>query len=183
MNAIDQGPFGHWHEQYETEILEDINWILSEAGKAVAIPRTVAPPLIIEYQNYNGHRPRIDRKPQSQEVPYGGGHHVGKAEAAKALRNQFAFDTAASRIKTFFNLPEEYQGQVRHILHDFQDAITPRTEEVFLTFAELVDPINGRIRLCLHRIEDPKGQEISPGRWIENYPVTRWRALALKVQR
>jgi len=96
MKFKDQGPFGHWHEQYENDIMHDVNWILNEADKAVGLPRI---------------------------------------------------------------------------------------QEVFLTFAELVDPINGRIRLCLHRIEDPKGQEISPGRWIENYPVTRWRALALKVQR
>lgn len=173
MKFKDQGPFGHWHEQY-SEPKED---------KSSPLPRTVAPPLIIEYQNYNGSKLRIDREPQSQEVPYGGGHHVEKTEAIQIFEKQLAISLATLRIQTTFNLPDEYLHHITDTLRDFQAAISPRTEEVFLTFAELVDPINGRIRLCLHRIEDPKGQEISPGRWIENYPVTRWRTLALKVQR
>lgn len=89
MKTIDQGPFGHWHEQYS----------------------------------------------EPKEVLYGGGHHVGKTEAARALRNQFALETAAYRIQTIFNLPNSYQGHIQHILRDFQDAITLRTEEVFLTLA------------------------------------------------
>lgn len=159
MKFKDQGPFGHWHEQYESiDNFDKIDWISRRIQEVMS-------------------------KYLSHEVLYGGGHHIGKTEAARALRNQFALETAARYIKTFFNLPEEYQGHIQHILRDFQDAITPRTEEVYLTFAEKVDPFNGKIIHCLHRIEDSKGQEISPGRWIENHPVTRWRTLALKVQR
>lgn len=73
MKFKDQGPFGHWHEQYESIIdnFNEIDKIIAEESKEVMNPyltRTVAPPLIIEYQNYDGHRLRIDREPLKRKA-------------------------------------------------------------------------------------------------------------------